>query len=61
MKTICDWENCKQEGSYRAPIEKDNSKKYRLLCLDHIKTFNKSGIIFQICLIKKLNFLLNLI
>ena len=41
MKIICDWENCDQTGSYRAPLEKDNSKKYRLLCLEHIKIFNK--------------------
>ena len=41
MKIICDWENCKQIGSYKAPLEKDNSKKYRLLCLEHIKVFNK--------------------
>ena len=41
MKNICDWENCDQTGSYRAPVEKDNSKKYRLLCLEHIKIFNK--------------------
>ena len=41
MKIICDWENCNEIGSYRAPLEKDNSKKYRLLCLDHIKIFNK--------------------
>ena len=41
MKIICDWENCDQKGSYRAPLEKDNSKKYRLLCLEHIKIFNK--------------------
>ena len=41
MKIICDWENCDQPGSYKAPVEKDNSKKYRLLCLEHIKLFNK--------------------
>ena len=29
MKIICDWENCDQIGSYRAPLEKDNSKKYK--------------------------------
>ena len=40
MKIICDWENCNEPGSYKAPIEKDNSKKYRLLCLKHIKIFN---------------------
>ena len=41
MKIICDWDNCKKIGSYRAPLEKDNSKKYRLLCLEHIRVFNK--------------------
>ena len=41
MKIICDWENCKKIGSYKAPFEKDNSRKYRLLCLEHIKIFNK--------------------
>ena len=42
MKTICDWNNCNNIGSYKAPVEKDNSKKYRLLCLKHVKEFNKN-------------------
>ena len=42
MENICDWKNCKKLGQYKAPVEKDNSKKYRWLCLDHIKEFNKS-------------------
>ena len=42
MKNICDWNNCEQEGLYKAPKEKDNSKNFRLLCLAHIKEFNKS-------------------
>ena len=25
MKIICDWENYKETGSYKAPVEKDNS------------------------------------
>ena len=41
MKIICDWSNCKKVGNYKAPIEKDNSKKFKLLCLEHIKIFNK--------------------
>ena len=41
MKIICDWDNCEKSGDYKAPIEKDNSRKYRLLCLEHIKIFNK--------------------
>ncbi len=42
MKNICDWNNCSKPGDYKAPIEKDNSKKFRLLCLDHIREFNKN-------------------
>ncbi len=43
MKNICDWNNCKEIGEYKAPVEKDNSKKYRMLCLEHVKEFNKNG------------------
>ena len=42
MKNICDWSKCKEIGLYKAPVEKDNSKKFRLLCLEHIKIFNKN-------------------
>tara|TARA_E500000331_G_scaffold335516_1_gene361699 strand:- start:873 stop:1400 length:528 start_codon:yes stop_codon:yes gene_type:complete len=42
MKNICDWNNCLEIGEYKAPVEKDNSKKYRLLCLNHVKEFNKN-------------------
>ena len=47
MKTICDWDNCNNIGEYKAPVEKDNSKKYRLLCLEHIKEFNKNWNYFE--------------
>ena len=47
MKTICDWINCNNLGEYKAPVEKDNSKKYRLLCLEHIKEFNKNWNYFE--------------
>ena len=42
MKNICDWNNCNKIGDYKAPVEKDNSKKYRMLCLEHVKEFNKN-------------------
>jgi len=42
MKNICEWKNCKEFGKFKAPAEKDNSKKFKLLCEDHIKLFNKS-------------------
>ena len=41
MENICDYKNCIKIGQYKAPIEKDNSKKFRWLCLDHIKEFNQ--------------------
>ena len=42
MKNICDWDNCDNIGEYKAPIEKDNSKKHRMLCLEHVREFNKN-------------------
>ncbi|PDH20432.1 MAG: molecular chaperone DnaJ [Pelagibacterales bacterium MED-G40] len=47
MKIICDWKKCKKIGSYKAPVERDNSKKTRMLCLEHIKIFNKKWNYFQ--------------
>ena len=47
MKIICDWKNCKEQGSYKAPVERDNIRKYRLLCLKHIKIFNKNWNYFE--------------
>ena len=42
MKNICDWNDCKELGEYKAPVERDNSKKFRMLCLKHVKEFNKN-------------------
>ena len=42
MKTICEWDKCNNLGEFKAPVEKDNSKKYRMLCLSHVKEFNKN-------------------
>ena len=42
MKTICDWNNCFEIGRYRAPVEKDNSKNFRLLCLKHMTWHKKT-------------------
>ncbi len=47
MKNICDWDNCSEIGEYKAPVEKDNSKKFRMLCLEHIKEFNKNWNYFE--------------
>ena len=42
MENICEWENCKESGKFKAPLEKDNSKNYKWLCEEHIKLFNKN-------------------
>ena len=42
MKNICEWENCKVIGEFKAPTEKDNSKNFKWLCEIHIKLFNKN-------------------
>ena len=47
MKNICDYKNCKKVAKYKAPIDRDNSKKFRWLCLDHVKEFNKSWDYFR--------------
>ena len=47
MENICEWDNCKESGKFKAPLEKDNSKNYRWLCKDHIKLFNRIGIILM--------------
>tara|TARA_B100000029_G_scaffold259142_1_gene255815 strand:- start:397 stop:915 length:519 start_codon:yes stop_codon:yes gene_type:complete len=47
MKNICDWENCSENGKFKAPLEKDNSKNYRWLCKEHIKLFNSKWNYFE--------------
>ena len=42
MKNICDWKDCYEIGTFKAPNERDNSKNFRLLCKKHIKEFNKN-------------------
>ena len=47
MENICEWDNCKESGQFKAPLEKDNSKNYRWLCEKHIKLFNKNWNYFE--------------
>ena len=44
MENICEWENCKKIGNFKAPLERDNSKNYKWLCEVHIKLFNKNKV-----------------
>ena len=47
MENICEWENCKEIGKFKAPQERDNSKNYKWLCKEHIKLFNKNWNYFE--------------
>ena len=47
MENICEWDSCKKSGSFKAPLEKDNSKNYRWLCEEHVKLFNKNWNYFE--------------
>ena len=47
MENICEWEKCKETGEFKAPIEKDNSRKFKWLCKEHIKLFNKNWNYFE--------------
>jgi len=47
MKNICEWENCKEAGKYKAPTERDNSKNFKWLCEKHVKFFNKNWNYFE--------------
>ncbi len=47
MENICEWEKCNEKGQFKAPTEKDNSKKFKWLCEEHIKLFNKKWNYFE--------------
>ena len=47
MKNICEWDACKKIGEFKAPTQKDNNKKFRWLCKDHIKQFNSKWDYFE--------------
>jgi hypothetical protein len=47
MENICDYKSCNKIAKHKAPVEKDNSKKFRWLCLDHIKEFNQKWDYFK--------------
>ena len=42
MENICEWNNCREIGKFKAPTERDNSKNFRWLCEEHIKLFNNN-------------------
>ena len=48
MKTICDWNNCKNIGEYKAPIERDIVKNIDYFVWNILKNLIKTGIILKI-------------
>src|ERR1700746_341190 len=38
----CEWPDCKNKGSHRAPKGRDNAKEYWHFCLDHVREYNQS-------------------
>tara|TARA_Y100000590_G_scaffold266034_1_gene298812 strand:+ start:606 stop:1118 length:513 start_codon:yes stop_codon:yes gene_type:complete len=47
MENICEWQNCKESGKFKAPVERDNSKNFKWFCENHIKLFNKNWNYFE--------------
>src|SRR6201985_2243165 len=38
----CQWPDCKERGSHRAPKGRDNSREYWHFCLDHVREYNQN-------------------
>src|SRR6516225_1705511 len=39
---ICEWPDCQNKGSHRAPKGRDNAREYWHFCLDHVREYNQS-------------------
>jgi curved DNA-binding protein CbpA len=40
--TTCEWPDCRNKGSHRAPKGRDNAREYWHFCLDHVREYNQS-------------------
>jgi curved DNA-binding protein CbpA len=38
----CEWPDCKNKGSHRAPKGRENAREYWHFCLDHVREYNQS-------------------
>lgn len=38
----CEWQGCREHGSYRAPKGRGREGEYYNFCLDHVRDYNKS-------------------
>jgi DnaJ-like protein len=39
---MCEWPECTNKGSHRAPKGRENSREYWHFCLDHVREYNQS-------------------
>jgi curved DNA-binding protein CbpA len=39
---MCEWPDCKEKGSHRAPKGRNNSREYFHFCLNHVREYNQS-------------------
>jgi DnaJ domain len=43
----CEWSDCPNKGSHRAPKGRENSREYWHFCLEHVREYNQSYNFFQ--------------
>lgn len=43
----CDWVGCDDQGLYRAPWSRDELRRYRWFCLEHVRSYNRSWNYYQ--------------
>ena len=43
----CDWHNCKEKGTHRAPKGRDHENEYWRFCLEHVREYNQSYNFFK--------------
>jgi len=43
----CDWHNCKEKGTHRAPKGLDHENEYWRFCLEHVREYNQSYNFFK--------------
>ena len=39
---MCEWPDCQNKGTHRAPKGRDNAKEYWHFCLDHVREYNQA-------------------
>jgi hypothetical protein len=44
---LCSWAGCHEEGTFKAPVSRDNLRQYQYFCLDHVRQFNKAWNYFE--------------